>query len=103
MINITSVFLMSIQPLVIAPRPNDGVVRIAFNVYHLGSHDLGFVTQGMDDDPAAHRAVRTDGAGFCSARDLEFPRLRQHRSSVKPKQKCSGCAARPHLEELSSG
>ena len=50
----------------------DGMVGIAFDVDHLGGHVLGPVAEGVNDDAAAHRAIRTSGARFVGAGDFQL-------------------------------
>ena len=53
----------------------NGMIRVAFDVDHLGRDVLGFVADGVDDNAAAHRAIGAGGAGFGGAGDFQFFRL----------------------------
>src|SRR5439155_14235547 len=53
-----------------------GRVRIAFDMHDGGPDVLRLVPEGVDDDAARYRAVRTDASGLGRTRDLELPHLR---------------------------
>src|SRR5207237_175277 len=53
----------------------DGVVRVAFDVHHLRGDILRAVTDRIDDDPAAHRAVGTGRARLVGAGDFQRAQL----------------------------
>jgi len=53
----------------------DGVVGIALDVDDLGGDVLGFVAEGVENDPAAYRALGTGAAGRGGAGDFEVAGL----------------------------
>src|SRR5437879_387772 len=53
----------------------DGMIGIAFDVNHLWSNVLRAIPNGMDDDAAAHRAIRTGAARLRGAVTFEDGRL----------------------------
>ena len=65
----------------------DGMVRIAFHMHHGGRYILGPVADGVDDDAATHRAVRTSGTGLGGAGNLQFTGLRVGRRKVESKRR----------------
>src|SRR6266850_1463227 len=97
MIRMTSAFLMSTQPFVIAPRPNVAAklatvgpcqtlacvsrygtpkAEIAFHLHHLRGDVLRLVAERVDDHATGDRAVGTGAASLGGARDLELPHFR---------------------------
>src|ERR1700728_4147914 len=59
------------------------MIRIALDVNHLRSHVLGLVANRVDDDAAAHGAVRASAASLRGACDLKRLHLRMQRRQVK--------------------
>src|SRR5579871_4031937 len=48
------------------------MIGIAFDVDHLRGDVLRFVAQGMDDDSAAHRAIRASGTRLRRLRNFKL-------------------------------
>ena len=70
----------------------DGVVRIAFHMHHGGRDVLGPIADGVDDDAATHRAVRTGGTGFGGAGDLQLAGLRIGGRKIESKRRYQSTA-----------
>jgi hypothetical protein len=59
------------------------MIGIALHMHYLRGDILGLVADGVDDDAAAHRAIRTGGARLSSPGDLQFYRLSVRGSYIK--------------------
>jgi hypothetical protein len=81
----------------------DGMIGIALDVNHLGRDVLGLVTDRINNDAAAYRAVRAGGSRFGRSGNLELAKLRVGRGKVKPKQRQRRASQRGHFQEISPG
>src|ERR1700676_4534573 len=75
----------------------DGMVRVPFDVDHLRSDVFGAVADGIDDDAAAHRAIRAGRTRLAGAGDLELAQLRVCRLQIETKYRRGGAANRCEL------
>ena len=61
----------------------DRMIGIAFHVHDLRRNVFRLVADGVNDDAATHRAIRTRATSFSSTIDLQSTRLRVNRTKRK--------------------
>ena len=81
----------------------DGMVGVALDVNHLRRHVLGFVADRVNEDAAAHGAIRTGRSRLGGAGNLELFELRHGGSQIESQERNARSTNQRALKETSAG